>query len=188
MKQELLDRYTRFILNERRISRKLERELQKICKAECIKLEYYDDIDEMNELNGKVLRSTYASGLYQYSLFTMTGELVLGKSTIQVHNADDDRGRAMVLAHELGHHFCIKNHNDSSEEGADRYIRKLCKDILEPYEYQFIDSTLALYSDGLRAKDLDIPKISNERSNLRKEIKQLAKKKKYVTNNTSRIQ
>lgn len=180
--KKLFNRYTTFILNSKRIHRKLERGLQQICQSESIILEYYEDIDDLNKHNKN---KTTVSGLYSYYLYANTSKVVPGKSTIRVHKKDSDSSRSMILAHELGHHFAIKK-GDFSEIGADKYIRVLCKDILEPYEYEYIEPIIAIYSDGLKVKDFDIYKILKKEEELKKEVEQYARQK-YAKNNAPRI-
>jgi hypothetical protein len=50
-----------------------------------------------------------------------------------------------VLAHELGHHFAIKNEDDYSEVGADRKGKGLVKDALSLFEYLSMIKSINIY-------------------------------------------
>ena len=117
-----------------------------ICKKEKVYLHYCYDVDELNKnVFGKnVLESEKAAGAYIH--VTNSTELenndkkypriyLTKKPSVKFHiNSFNQTINVMTFAHELGHHFSIKENNDRSEKAADRYAIKLFKEFFPKYK------------------------------------------------------
>lgn len=95
--------------------------LTNICKKEGILVAYYDDIIDLNvavygaEETKKKEPGKLAVGVYSWNNTKKTSRISLAKR-ISIYNKTMN---LMVFAHELGHHYAIKNHRNRSEEMAD---------------------------------------------------------------------
>jgi hypothetical protein len=51
-----------------------------------------------------------------------------------------------ILAHELGHHFSIKNNNDHSEASADAWIATFFTEYVPPEYQKILEISIKVYS------------------------------------------
>jgi hypothetical protein len=146
----------------KRIYDKFRNGLMKIIEEENIKFTELDSIYELNNvteeqvLNDINIKNNLACGLYIYISKEKLKKYDLidldwynrKYPQIKVENTviDDDLsyGNELIIAHELGHHFCIAQLNDKSEEGADYYVLTLAQKILTPLEIYTISILLRI--------------------------------------------
>jgi len=179
--QQIYKRYISIFLSKERIFNKFEENLLKIAKDENLKVTTYDNIKDLNisvygeEVTCNKEEGKLAVGVYAYNKYLLRGT--------DIHYVKEKDG-CWTLAHELGHHFCIKEKKDQSEESADLYIHTLAKQILTPEEFQIVKLSILVHS-GLE-KDLNLFqlvrdefKLKNEiRKRLFKRLKEKSKKRK----------
>jgi hypothetical protein len=106
---------------------------ENICKKEDIPLTYVEGPYQSG--------SDMACGTYTYkscrgNWLTPVGIKVDGTSESKV----------FILAHELGHHFCMKLYNDNSESSADRYIKTLFKEHVPEKHVEVLKMSIGIYS------------------------------------------
>ena len=80
-------------------------------------------------------------------------------STIKLLKKDDN---IYTFAHELGHHFSIKNNKDTSEIAADNYINILAKECLEYWELYVISIGLSVRCDGVNNNNFDLKEVKKQ--------------------------
>jgi len=192
------NRYVKYILDSNRINTKFFLGLVKIAKEENIPIIYYKNSEE---LTLKYYNNHYelVSGVYNYTTIS-------GSNGVECYNRPIGIGISLnnkkleetikyapfvsILAHELGHHFSLKLHNDGTEQSADCYIRNLAEQILTTNELMIIDSTLSIYEGKLfyynknniieGREFYDMHKFIDDELNFREELKITAKH--YIIN------
>lgn len=122
---------------------------EKICFHEYANIYRLNKIEENSDV---VNFNKLAVGMYSYIpkekrtyfMHDFPAISVLENGADQFKN--DAYGNTFTLAHELGHHFMIQDHNDRSEEAADRYILELAKQILTKEEIYIISHAVSAHS------------------------------------------
>lgn len=136
---------------QKSIKEKFRKKLLKICKKEQIYLEFFDTIESLNEVNKKTNLTIEEFGklaIGTYSHFSKKDNSIFNRvkfkmPKIKLLLKKDD---VWTLAHELGHHFSIKEFNDCSEKSAKRYIKTLAKQCMTKFERFLIKIELSVYS------------------------------------------
>jgi len=135
----------------KKIEEKFYKKLLTVCKKEQIYINFYDNIYELNEIKEE-----------EYKLKNLsTGKLAVGRYVHLKPHYDSPLNRVnyklpeiklikeennvWTFAHELGHHFCVKNNDDDSEKGANRYIKTLAKQHLNIYERNCLRIHISVY-------------------------------------------
>ena len=116
--------------------------LDNIRKQENIYLEMFDTIEE---LNPNTAREEYAGGLYEYlkpEADTQEKRDKYKLPKIKLHK----KSTALTYAHELGHHFALKERGDRSEELSDTYIMNSALSCLTKFEIVIIGISLEIHS------------------------------------------
>jgi len=124
--------------------------LTDICKKEKIFLHYCNTVEDLNETcfteddKQRLLKNGLAAGTYIHlkntteleNLSTKYPRIYLTKKPYNYSNINsfNQTLNIMVFAHELGHHFEIKEKNDKSERAADKYAVKLFTDFFPWYK------------------------------------------------------
>jgi len=124
--------------------------LTKIAKKELIYLVYHDSLKELNDKN---YVHDDALGVYIYPKTYMTPiELAVGKlPRIELSREHMFKSRKksllslMTFAHEIGHHFSLKDKKDDSERAADMYAIKLLKEFFPKWKQIFYFPLIMLY-------------------------------------------
>jgi hypothetical protein len=191
------DRYVKYILDDNRINTKFFLGLLKIAKDENIPIIYYKNSEELTLKKYNNL-DRLICGLYTYNYNIINRIKYYNKPiciNISLNNKKIEDAMkcpyfVSTLAHELGHHFSLKLHNDSTEQSADHYIRNLAEQILTTNELMIIDSTLSIYEGKLFYYDknniiegrefFDMDKYILDELNFKKTLKNTAKH--YIIN------
>lgn len=132
--------------------------LEKVRKEEQIYFKLYDTIEELNAEDIKDSsfdKSNMAAGCYTYikKMFDTPQKRLLNKlplielikeSPEEIKN--NELNTVWVYAHELGHHFAIKEDDDTSEEAANRWIEKLARRCFNDYEIALLEVPITIHS------------------------------------------
>ena len=152
---------------EEKVLEKFRSKLLGICEQEGIPIKLYDDIYKLNDMSPLADKETMlnaACGRYVYlndkgkELYNQIRDIekTFGfpegyaiKKTIPEYPRielikDFD---TYTLAHEVGHHFCIKENENHTEEAARNYIMTLAKQCLSPVECLRIRIALEVHSE-----------------------------------------
>jgi len=143
---------------DHKIQDKLINKFREYCliliKNENIHLFEYDTIYDLNKLNENTItedeKNRLAVGLYTYipieKLKHVDPEILLKCQEKLPSISLTKNYNVFTLAHELGHHFCIKKNNDRTELAADNYIFELAKQCLTPKEIYCLGPSIVVYS------------------------------------------
>lgn len=155
---------------------KLEKYCMQLIEQENIKFIKYDTIWELNNICEDIAtveqKNKLAGGLYCYipkhKISGITGKLLLELQENYPQIKVYSNPCIFTIAHELGHHFCIKNFNDTSELAADNYIFEIVKQCLTPKEIYCISIELECHA-----------KISKDHLNMEYKYESLFPYKEY---------
>jgi len=156
----------------------------KLIKDENIHLFEFDTIYELNNLNENTItdeeKDRLAAGIYKYiPIDKLNGFgpeiLLILQKTLPSINLTKDYN-VFTLAHELGHHFCVKKNNDRSELAADNYILEIAKQCLTPKEIYCLRNSITAYS-----------RIPNEQFDIEYDYESLFTYKEYKYNKKHNI-
>ena len=186
----IVDRYTRYILSEERIERKFYNGLLKIAKSHNIKVIIHENEDDLNAVRNPndIKDKDRAAGFFRFRklIDDRTNKISFcNYFQNEIHIIRGKRYTPYVFAHELGHYFSIKWYNDYTEESADSYIQYLAKLCLHPIEFKIIDADLMIYA-GI---DLYYSKKDTEVNGKRfydmsKQVSWLLSLKKFIKSST----
>jgi len=133
-----------------------------VCREEDIKVTIFETEEELNKNSLKSsdsnVKSSTAVGLYGSARKALTNVFVYNEKFPYIYLNREDTIVAMTLAHELGHHFCMKEYDDTSEEGANAYIRVLAEKYLTPLEKYILRININVCS----GKDIPYPRITKK--------------------------
>ncbi len=132
-----------------KIEKKFYNKLIRVCEKELIYIEYYNnvyDLSKIKEISPSLKnKGNLACGRYIYYVKpeydTPLNRINHKLPKIQLLKNNN----VWTLAHELGHHFCIKK-NDFTEKGADKYIKILARRHLDIFDRIILGIEIFIYS------------------------------------------
>ena len=131
--------------------------MTEICKKEKIYLHYCDNIDDLNHILNTEMsfnESEKALGIYCNlkgstdieNIIKKYPRIYLSKKPLNIAiDSFNQTINVMTFAHELGHHFAIKENNDRSERAADRNAVKLFREFFPKYKSLLYIGLIMLY-------------------------------------------